>query len=122
MWMGAKWLLSELLALLEESKATIDKATFTELQSMVEAGEIEAALRQLAGLEITADEWQIAALPAVSEDAITISSTMDGSRLAFFFRSQADGELVMIAVQLPVERDWEAMQQAVTELLQKLDE
>lgn len=119
---GAQWLLSELFDVIQESGADVADATLADLRATVAAGEINAALRQLATLALTAGEWQISALPSVSEDALMMASVMDGYQLTFFFRSQPDDSLSMIAVQLPSDRDLEAMQTTAIDLLRKLGE
>lgn len=119
---GAQWLLSEFLSVIEESNTAVDEATFAALQANVEAGAIDDALHQLATLTVTAGEWQIEALPAVSDAAMSMYSDQEGYRLAFFLRSAADDGMVALAVQLPLDRDVEAMQAAVVEILSKLEE
>ena len=119
---GAQWLLAEFLSVIEESNTAVDEATFAALQANVEAGAIDDALHQLATLAVTAGEWQIEALPAVSDAAITMYSDREGYRLAFFLRSAADDGMLALAVQLPLDRDVEAMQAAVVEILSTLEE
>ena len=117
---GAQWLLTELFGIIEESGVAVDNKTLTKLRTALDEGEIQAALRQFAALEITAGEWQISALPTVSEDALLMTSTMDGYQLTFFFRSQPADGLWVIAVQLPSDRDLVAMQTTAVELLSQL--
>lgn len=117
---GAQWLLSELFGIIEESGADVADKTLAKLRTALDEGDIQAALRQFAALEMTAGDWQISALPIVSKDALLMTSTMDGYQLAFFFRSQPDDGLWVIAVQLPSDRDLEAMQTTAVELLSQL--
>lgn len=117
---GAQWLLSELFGIIEESGTDVAEKTLAKLRTTLDQGDIEAALRQFAALEMTAGDWQISALPIVGEDALMMTSTMDGYQLAFFFRSQPEDGLWVIAVQLPSDRDLEAMQTTAVELLRGL--
>lgn len=117
---GAQWLLSELFGIIEESGADVADQTLTKLRTALDEGDIEAALRQFAALAMTAGDWQISPLPTVSEDALLMTSTMDGYKLAFFFRSQPADGLWVIAVQLPSDRDLDAMQTTAVELLSQL--
>lgn len=116
---GAQWLLQELVATLP-----LDDEPLATLQGLVEDGQIKATLQELATLEGKAEEWEITALPTVSDDAIAVhsDSMIDGYRLTFFFRSQGDADLIMIAVQLPADRDVEAMQTAALVVLQQIGE
>jgi hypothetical protein len=116
---GAQWLLEELVATLP-----LDEESIAALQQKIEDGQIKAALQELATLESQAEEWTITALPIVSDDTLEVysDSMIEGYRLTFFFRSRGDGELVMVAVQLPADRDVEAMQVAAIAVLQALGE
>jgi hypothetical protein len=116
---GAQWLLEELVATLP-----LDDESVATLQGLVEDGQIKATLQELAALEGKADEWTITALPTVSDDAIEVhsDSMIEGYRLTFFFRSQDDAKLVMLAVQLPADRDVEAMEAAAMVVLQEFGE
>lgn len=118
---GAQWLLLELLELLQTDGTAIDEATLTDLSTAINAGAIKRALQQLAALQTDAGEWQIEALDTVSDDTVWMHSTLEGYLLSFFFRTQADGRMVAIAVQLPLDRDVETMRDSVTKVLTRVD-